>query len=180
MLYVPDASALVLLQSQTASASASIDFTSYITSSFKVYEIECADVVLGTVSATLKLLVSEDAGSNWKSGAADYAYTGIYAGTGSALAKTGSAGAAFIGLCSDYAVRAGVCGTIKFYSPAGTSRRKRFGAVWTMEQGTGTGEYVQSIDAGQYLSSNAINGVRIIPSAGNIAAGTFTLYGRRS
>ena len=57
---------LVKLQSQTASSSSTITFTStYITSTYKVYQLHCIDVLHSSDGGNLGFQVSADNGSNF-------------------------------------------------------------------------------------------------------------------
>ena len=68
-------SSLALIQSQSASASAQVDFTSGITSAYSEYVLKMIDVVPATNGTNLNFRVSEDGGATFKAGASDYAYT---------------------------------------------------------------------------------------------------------
>ena len=65
--------ALVLIQSQTASTSANIDFTG-ITSTYNNYVIEFTDIKLVNAGAVLSIRTSTDGGSTFSSTANDYYY----------------------------------------------------------------------------------------------------------
>lgn len=166
--------ALVLIQAQAASGASQVDFTTGISSTYDTYIIECADVTSSVAGAALRLRVSEDSGSTWKSGASDYAFAQIYAGTSSALARYSNAATTYISLISDFGIQNGVSGTVKFWSPSQSSRKKKFFSEFSLEQPS---EYVTTTGSGFYIgSNNAINGVRLYPASGTISGG-FCLYG---
>ncbi len=74
----------LLLSSQEASSSPSIDFESFITSLYDEYEIRFFDVLAQTDDATLVLRTSTNNGSSYDSGASDYRSAGTGLGSDSA------------------------------------------------------------------------------------------------
>ena len=64
--YIKGGSGMVKLQSQTASSASSISFTStYITSTYKVYELHCIDLLHSSDGGNISLQVSADNGSSY-------------------------------------------------------------------------------------------------------------------
>ena len=60
------AGGLIKLQSQTASSASTVTFTStYITSTYKVYQLHCIDILHSSDGGNLGLQVSPDNGSNY-------------------------------------------------------------------------------------------------------------------
>lgn len=177
---------LVYLASATASTSASVSFTSLIDSGFDEYVIDVVNYLPATDNTLMWLRVSEDGGSTWKSGASDYGYGNFTVGNGTTLFGSGSGGDTKIIFgprsaagedFSNTAARA-VNGQIRFFNPCGTTVNKRFMAhLMFSPSGGGT---QQIIGHGHYVgTANAINGIQILSSSGNITSGSFYLYGVR-
>lgn len=164
----------VLIATQDASASATIDFTSGISSTYKKYILEIIDYVPATDNTEIWLRVSQAA--SFLSGAS-YGY-----GTG----YTNYAGAGYVGgdtvgtkmiLANGINNGAGygLSGHIEIYNPAGTAKRKNF--LWYLTQYNSAG-VARYYGTGTYAANNtAIDGLRILSNSGNIASGTFKLYG---
>lgn len=165
----------VLISTATASTTATIDFT--LSSSYKSFEIRCISVVPSTDNVGMWIRISTDGGSTFLSGASDYAYqrsilsgttyTGTLTATDSKIAVV------------DAGVGTGTgryCNTIiSVFEPSISSMYKNIAAK----------QYVYRSDAayqireinGVYLSNTAVNAIRILMSSGNIASGTFELWG---
>jgi hypothetical protein len=174
------ASGPVLLQTQSASASSQLDFTQGINSDFNRFSMTLTDIVPATNAVDLWLRVSEDGGSTFKSGGSDYGHQRRSQTDGASPTATGSTGDTKIVLTSGISSAANktVNGTIEFWNPSGASRNKQFQAR-TLSNGATWANY--NVDAdGTYIGTvNAINGVRLLMSSGNIASGTVSLYGWR-
>lgn len=170
----------VLIYSQTASSSSTIDFTGMDSGVFKKFRLEMTNVVPASASV-LWLRVTED-GTNWKAGASDYTYQADYAAFNGADGSGSSGGAAQIDLLASNmstATTNALCGTLEIFAPASSGSNKRFSFRDGVDgNGTqGLGFYTR----GSYIgSTNAISGVRIMASTGNIASGTFDMYGMRA
>lgn len=170
-----------LLDTKTASASASIAFTSLIDGTYTHYAILGDKVKMGTNGAAMWIQVTED-GTNWKTASTDYCYSleGSFSSTSQVL---GSAAAAqMVMSTSGTSVPNGFPSAtaaileVHFYSPASTTEPKNF--KWENSYFSVQPHNYKGM--GQYLgTNNAIVGVRLIPSTGNIASGTFDLYGLR-
>lgn len=170
---------LILLSSQSASGSTTIDFTTLIDSGFDEYELHGTNIILATDAVNLWLRVSEDAGANWKSGASDYGYSVTSLnGTTTPVPESGSTGAAQILLnrnTIDNAAGTNINFEIKCFIPSSAVKHSfRYDTVFqstNVERAMGVGRYAGT--------SNAINGLRILASSGNITSGDFRLYGVR-
>lgn len=170
-----------LLQSQTAASVAQIDFVLSTYTGYRNFIVEYDGVRPATDGSALWLRVSEDSGSTFKSGVSDYKYAVADHDFGTSFAGFGSTGAAQIvlsgnGGIDNGAAASGADGSVKFRNPAGATRNKKFvlenfaeDADGSMRQQQGAGAYIGTV--------NAINAIRFLMSAGNIADGTFRLYG---
>lgn len=172
---------LVLLDTKTASNSASLNFTTGLDSTYDSYFFEMVDVVPQTDGAILWMRISQDTGANWKSNATDYEYAFSGRDSGSGAISGDSAGAAQIavtrGLGND--ATASVIGSINLVHPASTTKYKIFQWTASWWDDTGTQRLAKCSGAGSYnTNANAIDGVQFLMSTGNIAGGTIRLYGQ--
>jgi hypothetical protein len=176
----PSTGGLVLLATQTASNSASIDFTSFIDSTYDEYILSGIGIVPATDAVAAYLRVSEDAGSSWKSGAGDYKQVGyvngLAGGAGGTSATEGQISIAHGSTVGNAATK-GFNFKLHFFKPAGTALHKVFQLV-PIGYETSSGDIFVTMKTGIYIgTTNAINGVRFLFSSGNIISGSFSLYG---
>lgn len=171
--------ALVLLEQHTASASASLDFTSFISSTYDTYCFEVIQLKAAAASS-LQILVSTNGGATWDTTAAHYSYTHFVWGTGGSAAG-GSTSSAFIqaypfaGRSFDTTLPA--TGAFKLHSPQGTSFKTLFQGLMSGGDSVTT-EVGQTLDwTGSYVPLAAFNAVRFIMASGNITSGTIRVYG---
>ncbi len=168
----------VLIQSQTASASATIDFTSGITG-YTYYELEFLGVVPATDNTDLRMLFSTDGGMTWLGGT-NYRYFTTNTDSG---ANTFSA------------VVAGAGGTSVYVLAPGTSNDADYGLngiaqLFSIDDGnpqvtssissteSTSLDSMQCLSAGRVSSSGtAVDAIRLLFSSGNISVGTFRLFG---
>lgn len=168
-----------LLETQTASTSSSIDFTSNIDSSFTNYRLSWTDLVPATDGTILRVRIS--IASSFKSGASDYAWAslGIRSGAASAVATVDAADAQ-IQITPTNGIGSGTgesgSGQLILSNPSGTALHKyiRFSSSQqasdaTVNSENGTGSYLTGVEA--------IDGLQFIMASGNIVSGTFKLYG---
>lgn len=169
----------VLLSTQDASNSTSIDFTSDIDGTYDRYVVTMENVVPATNNVDLRMLVSTDGGSSYLS--SNYGYTGGGTkGSSSAFGGTASNSAAFIILTFGgnigNATGENLSGVITISNPSETSLYKLIRIQTTY--------YDQEADfvwdagvGGNFNDTSAIDAFRFLASSGNIASGTFKLYG---
>jgi hypothetical protein len=171
---------MTLLDSKTAANSASIDFTDFIDSTYDLYVLIGVGVVPATDAVAAWLRVSEDAGSSWKSGAADYKHSGyVYGIAAGAGGSPGTGGQ--IELTHGATLSNNAANAFNFFAtiskPAGTAIKKEINCL-PHGYVTSGGDYYTMMRTGAYVgTTNAITGLRILMSDGAIAAGSFYLYG---
>lgn len=174
---------LTLLSTSTvSSAVAAVDFTSFINASYTSYKIIGTGVIPVTTTTDLWFRVSEDNGSTFKAGASDYTWMFTFAKDNNTSGGLGSATAVAqitlaVGIGNSAATLGGGCDfELTVFAPSNTTQRKRFAGplVYTDNGGIGVGQTNSGIYRG---TTNAINGLRFLFSSGNIAGGTFKLYG---
>jgi len=162
----------VLLSTQTAANSAAISFTSLITSTYSTYEIEFYQVRASAGNPGLLLLTSTNNGSSYNTtgySATSALYNNV--GGGTAPTYTSASGAGFI-LAANASIIASTAanGTVKLLGLTNGTTYKNITAT------TFNGDNCEKVD-GYRGTVTAINAVRIEFDSGNIAAGTFKLYG---
>ncbi|HEX2594697.1 MAG TPA: hypothetical protein VHL34_24555 [Rhizomicrobium sp.] len=167
---------LALLEQHTASSSASLNFTTAITSSYDDYLIEFVNIVPATDNALLWMRVSTDGGSTYDSGSN---YTYRYWRLASGTAVVSSAGATKIILTDSVGNNGlwGVIGRLSLYSPGSTSIRKMVNGQLAFMQSGGSGALEEDMPMGVYDSTTAVNAFQFLFSTGNIASGTIRVYG---
>lgn len=169
----------VLLETQTASNSSSIDFTSNINSNYKKYEIEFINVIPQTDDVDLTLRVSTDGGSTFIT-SSDYSYItyGMNSSVSTFYASNASATSRikFTGDNMGNSTGESCSGIVNIYNPADTTNYKNLTA--TVVKRSSLARFSQYECGGSYIGSvSAINGIRFLAESGNIASGTFKLYG---
>lgn len=168
---------LVLLEQHAGSNSASLAFTTAITSAYDEYLIEFVNFLPASNSVTLQIQVSSDGGgtydtgSNYSSGSY-YFYNGGAAGPGS---NSDSSTAVQI-LDSIGNTNLGVNGVLRLVNPLGTSLLKPFVGEITLWHAS-LNKIFSAVVAGSWKSTAAMNAFKVFFSTGNIASGTVRVYG---
>ena len=174
-----------LLATETASASATIDFDAGINfATYDTYVFELTDIVPATDDTILTVRISDDGGSTYKNGASDYNHASTAVGTTTGLGSVEGAASNAIeifGLNSTATNNWGnvtnesFSGTIKARNPSEATLLRLF--EFEVVGATATGELAIRRGAGRYQTAAAIDGVRFLMSSGNITSGTIKLYG---
>ena len=171
--------AWTFISSQTASTSATIDFTADITSSYSTYMFTLTDVVPETDDVNFWMRTSTDAGSTWDSSAGNYSYANM-AKQDTNQDHGGSSDSATQIVILSQAVANGSdtneesSSVIYMHNPSGTTYTKFTQHSVTTES---AGELTIVSGAGRRLSAADVTGVRFLAASGNIESGTFKLYG---
>lgn len=179
--------ALTLISTHTASADASIDITSGITSTYDSYEFHCVNMHPATnnVNFTFQVNASDDTGGGFDTSVITSTAFRAYIkedDSGEALAyDTGSDQAQAAGYQQILSTGTGndadqsVSGILTLYAPASTTYVKHFTAVGN---GADHGDYqVASWVAGYINQTLAIPEISFKFSSGNIDAGTIKMFG---
>ena len=172
---------LVLLSTQTASASANISFTTGIDSTYDEYIFKFINIHPANNDVVFETNFSSDGGSNYnvtktttnfeathtESGTSDFKY-----GTGDDIAQgTGYQRTGLVGSDNDESVS----GYLHLFAPSSTTFVKHFIA---RTQGYYAGEYAWSnFMAGYCNTTSAINAIDFKMSSGNIDDGIIKMYG---
>ena len=190
-------SGMTLVQSLTASSSATLDFTSCITSKYDTYVFELDNLMPGTDLVELHVRFSTNGGTSWDS-SATYVWWGTYQTPGSnspggfypsswgvppypnvtemKLNDTTTTGS--LGNSSN----SGLTGTLTLYAPLNSGKHKTFQGSYSFIYADPGGSYPSNLYGipfwqGYYASNTPVNGVRFYMSSGNIASGVIRCYG---
>lgn len=179
------AAARVLLESHTASNSASLDFTTRnaagqsgatIQSDYDEYEIEFINIVHATDNTKLKMVMSTNGGSSYDTGG-NYHWAHwrfIYNGSGSTGNNSDSA--IFITDIVDTGVgNYSLNGSAKLFNPGGSIYKAVTGKVMFRDNGAALPLAAEIL--GVYLSTTAVNAFQFLLDSGNITSGTIRVYG---
>lgn len=168
-----------LIQTLTASNSATIDFTSI--GSFSHYDLYCVGVVPVTNGDTLSFQLGTGGGPSWDATAGRYDYlaqstrtgaTGWHASTGAGTATSGLF--AESGLSNTASYSAGF--HAEFWNLPSTTLYKTI--LMSVGGGYAGPNFTNAnVSVCNWLSASAITGIRLFCNAGNISAGSFTLVG---
>ena len=176
--------ALTLLETQTASSSATIDFTSNIDSTYDAYMFKFYDIHPATNTTNLQINASTDGGSNYNATKTttfflayhteDDSGTALQYYTGRDLAQSTSAQQIVtIGNTDDDSAS----GTLTLYNPSSTTFVKHFISRQQAPTGEATQNCKDTYVAGYFNTTSAINAVQFSMSSGNIDSGVIKLYG---
>ena len=177
------ASALVLLEEHSAANSAELDFTTWYSSTYDLYQIEAVNIIPVTTNTNVQLQFSTNGGSSYD-GSSIYSWQStIWVNNGQA--QDGYANQAYITLngngvggrpMSNAVANGGLVGTYKLYNPASTASYKLMhGEADTYN--TGAGQFMGVVLGAQYMSTTAVNAFRVYISSGNISSGTLRVFG---
>jgi hypothetical protein len=175
----PASGALVYISTQTASNSATINFTG-ISSTYDVYAIQIVKALPATDGAVLRMRTSTNNGSSYDAGASDYDYIqsiGILSSGSYASGNTGSTDS-FIRISyslGNASNELGFNGWIYLWKPSDAT----YFSVGYSGNGVDDSGQIFVVDQGlgRRLSAADVDAVRFLMSSGNITSGTFRLYG---
>jgi len=175
---------MTLLQTQTASSSSTIDFTSNIDSTYDSYVFKFINIHPAS-DAQFTFNLSTDSGSNYnvtktttfvrsehKENGAD---AGLAYNTGADLAQSTSFQP--INLNTGTGNSDSLSGTLQIFNPSSTTFVKHFLSKSVTRHITTPTYCIHSLMAGYGNTTSAINAVRFQMSSGNIDSGDIKLYG---
>lgn len=165
---------LVLIQTQNASTSAAINFTTGITATYNNYVLLVSNVTNATGSTGLLLQISTNGGSSYIT--SGYS-AGVNFGSAAAAASTNNNGTSGFLLSPSAVVQTtgGFSGTSWLYD----FTVNNFPNIWTQFSNyNATNSFAMGQGGGTYFTAvSIVNAMRVISTSGNIAAGKFSLYG---
>lgn len=167
------------LSTQSASASATIDFTTNLSDSYEEHVIKFSSVKPATDDTSLWVRIGTGGGPTYQTSGYEYGFVGVASGADAATVRStsdakillnNSSGSVGMGNASgEYA-----SGEIRFSNPEGTD----YCVVdWTIRYVNAAGRATFASGSGMYSTTGAITGVRFMMSSGNITSGTFRHYG---
>jgi hypothetical protein len=164
---------LVRIMSQTASSSASLTFTTQVTSLFRAYLFEWENIIPATNNTDLYLQVSTDGGSTYK--ATSYLSVSHTASSDTTDAASAQTTGIVLGIGLSNSANGGGSGEARLFKPSGGGR------AWVTFHGihlvNGDTTVRSTSGGGAWNSAAAVNAVRFLMSSGNIASGKVTMYG---
>ena len=174
---------MVLISSQTASASASISFTTGINSTYKEYQFYFINVRPATDNVNFSFNLSTDSGSNYNvTKTTTYIVTFANEANNDTVfaydtAKDSAQDTGFANFVTNQGNGADECfsGSMQLFNPASTTYVKHF---ITNTNGYLSSDYsVENFIAGYGNTTSAINAIQFKYTSGNIADGTILMYG---
>jgi hypothetical protein len=176
---------ITLISSQTASASASLSFTTGIDSTYRTYMFKFINIHPATDGATFRLIGSTNGGSSYgvatttafTEALVDEAgnYGEVRYDTGNDVAQSSSAFALSTNMGNDN--DKSLSGFLYLFSPSSTTYVKHFISCSNGVDGSPTPYTKNDFVAGYINTTSAINAVQFSMSSGNIDAGTIYMYG---
>jgi len=173
----------ILLSTATASASASIEFTSGIDSTYDIYKFELINCHASTDNSKLLFNGSTDGGSTYNVTKTTTAFvtdhnesdtsTQLAYNTSFDLAQSTAdqrLGASF-GIDNDQSM----CATMYLFSPSSTTYVKHF--IATSQNYTNNDFSQNYFLAGYMNTTSSVNAIKFVMDSGNIDAGTIKMYG---
>lgn len=174
-------SGLPMLEAHTASASATLDFTSFISSTYDDYMIELIQVIPATNDVQFIMRMGTGAGPTWDSGA-NYGWNVFITRAGGSATNGAEGGATAIGLSYGAGGTLGLSnstnwgynGTMRLFAPQSAIYKR---VVFDASHLDAEPFRIRCIGKGSYEVSTAATGVRFLFSSGNIASGIIRIYG---
>ena len=177
--------ALTLLQTQTASSSSTISFTSNIDSTYKEYVFKFINIHPATDDTHFTVNFSADSGSNYNvtktaslfvsQHAENAGFAGLSYQGSIDLAQSTAAQQLCFGLGNDNDEN--MCGTLHLFDPSSTTYVKNFFSECDSPSHDTSPEQTHVFVSGYGNTTSAIDAVQFAMSSGNIDAGTIKLYG---
>jgi hypothetical protein len=169
---------LTLIEEHTASSSASLDFTSCISSSYTAYLITLEQVLPATNNVNLHMRASTNGGTSYDSGN-NYSWARFGFDSGGSGASGGN-GVAFIEVIGDAGItntasNGGASGSYNLYPTPASVSRTQFSGVGAYQNNSG--RFNGETSGGSYNSTTNVNAFQFLFSSGNIASGTIRCYG---
>jgi|SRR5882724_978927 len=161
-----------LLNTLTASNSATLGDTTSITATYADYEIVFENILPATNTVSLNLQVHASAAFQNTS----YVTSSIGSNGGGAFGSGVATTTAITLMQVQGNAGPGISGTISVYAPTGSSTPKQWNG--TFSGNTTTPTAVFEVAGGYWNNNTALDGFQVLMSAGNITSGTIKIYGR--
>jgi len=176
---------LILLSTQTASASATIDFTSGIDSTYDSYVFKFVNIHAGSEGANFEFQGSTDGGSNYNVTLTTTFFRAVHGEDGSSgtvsyeTDKDLAQSTSFQRIGHSMSTNSKAClgGTLFLFNPSSTTFVKHFMARGSVNYAYTPGYGFDANVAGYFNTTSAVNAVRFQMSSGNIDDGIIKMYG---
>lgn len=176
-----EAGALVLIETKTASASATIDFTTGLNdTTYDSFILRLDSVKAATDDVGLVMRIGTGGTPTYQTSGYHYVLTRVRAGSATP-ATTANNSAAYMGLTElsgttglGNATGEKFTGVVEFSDPESSDFCE---FVYRGQYGLALGESGSVVGGGRYNTAGAITGIRFLMTSGNIASGRFSLYG---
>ena len=177
----------ILLSTQTASASASISFTTGINSTYDIYEFEFINIHPATNAVQFQFNISTNSGSNYNVTKTSSSFISFHseadtdAGLGYDISTDLAQSTAYQPLCGDTgnASDDSISGSLSIFNPSSTTFVKH--CISTINHSFNQPSFpnysINHFTAGYGNTTSAVNAIRFQMSSGNIDAGTIKMYG---
>jgi hypothetical protein len=167
--------AMVLLEQHSASSSATLDFTTFISSTYDTYVVHGVALRPATAGTQLMCRLGTGGGPTWDSSAAHYGHRGGGGNSTTVHLPYDSATGFLITGNVDNNASYGVCQFMfNFKSPQDTSKTISIDGTAQYHDGT---QSTAVMHGGSGPGGAAITGLRFLFSSGNIASGIIRAYG---
>ena len=176
---------LILLSTQTANSSTSIEFTSGIDSTYDSYMFKCIGIHPSVNSAKFQFNLSTDGGSNYnvtKTSSAFKAYhhetdgsTGLTYDTGEDLAQSTSDSILNVGGGIGNDNDQNASGTLTLYNPSSTTLIKHY--ISNFNNNHHADYSINGFSGGYGNTTSSINAIIFRMDSGNIDSGKIAMYG---
>lgn len=168
---------LQLVEQHTASSSATLDFTTGITSAFDEYEIHFINVIPASNAVSMGLQCSTDGGANYDATNGRYPSPGSfwYAAAGQTFSNASTTYFTIVINLSNDAAH-GLSGVYRITNPLSTTYKKLIVGTH-VNYDSGLSAVIGWNRMGEYNQAVAVNAIRFLMSSGNIASGTIRIYG---
>jgi hypothetical protein len=165
---------LVFLERHVASASASLDFTAFVSATYDKYLIVGESLLAATSTADLELQIGTGGGPTWNTTSGDYGCHAVgMDSTGVAFTDTSSLWRPLKSMGNSTAL----VGNFQLIITGleNTARRKDVFGIVSYYNSTPRG--IIANFSGTCVPTTAVTGLRFIMSSGNITSGSITIYG---
>jgi len=165
---------MVLLNTQTASSSSTLSFTSVISANFVNYYVKFVEIVPSTNNVSFQMLFSTNNGSTYLSTV--YEWGNVIVDTSGTLNTTGSSSDSSITIAPNLSSTAAnsLNGVMNIFSLNSNTYKPK---LWMSGTYTNTTTCAGIRCMGSNDGTTAVNAIRFQMSSGNIASGSIYLYG---
>lgn len=181
----PSSGALVLLEEHTASNSASLNFTTCISSTYDLYQIELVNVLTATNETDLVWQASTNGGTSYDVTSGHYSWSGFVARSGGSAAGGNATDPdvnllGILGDTNNTAADGGTSGTFKISNPlSGVASTSIVGQSGGTDPGSS--QEITALVKGRFIQTTAVTAFRIVTgdfgTGGTIVSGTVRCYG---